>query len=69
MAREDAFEEGEQSFPFSIVARAVAKDFAKRMNLALREQVAQSFLTLGTSLDFSDRQGSDRDRDRSPSHI
>ena len=67
--REDDFEGSEQSFPFSIAARAVTKDFATCMNLALREQVAQSFLTLGTSLEFSHRQGSDRDGDRPPSNI
>ena len=69
LAHEDAFEGSEQSLPFCIARRAVTKDFAKRMNLALREQVAQSFLTLGTSLDFSDRQGSDHDEDRPRSHI
>ena len=68
-AREDAFEGSEQSLPFSIATRAVTKDFANCMNLAVREQVAQSFLTFGTSLDFSYRQGSDRDGDRLRSHI
>ena len=61
LAYEDAFEGSEQSLPFSIAARAVAYNFAKCMNLALREQVAQSFLKLGTSLYFSHRQVSDRD--------
>jgi len=69
LACEDAFEGSEQSLPFSIATRAVTKDFANCMNLAVREQVAQSFLTFGTSLDFSYRQGSDRDGDRLRSHI
>ena len=58
-----------QSLPFSIATRVFAKDFAKGMNLALREQVAQSFLTLGTSLDFSYRQGSNHDGVRPHSHF
>src|SRR5882762_10084420 len=45
LACEDAFEGSEQSLPFSIAARAVAKDFAKCMDLWLREQVAQNSLT------------------------
>ena len=49
LACEDAFEGSEQSLPFSIATRAVTKDFANCMNLGLREQVAQSFLALGTS--------------------
>ena len=69
LACEDAFEGSEQSLPFSIATRAVTKDFANCMNFAVREQVAQSFLTFDTSLDFSYRQGSDRDGDRLRSHI